>query len=332
MSPHPLDVVLINNHMNDLLEVAAASLKKAAMNEEAKEYILNDEKLFRTLKKAANRYIGGEYLEETITKVLAYNQQGYRCGIEFMGENSHTETEARHATNEFLRACDQIKDAELNATLSLDLSHIGLSISKSLCMENLQRICEAAGRTNIEVTISAESTDKTDAVLDTYLHAASSFDHLSITLQVYLHRTLEDFQELIKTPGRIRLVKGAFDTPKGLSMPRGRALDERYLEYLDELLAIGHKCSIATHDLFIQQSAERMISSYRSRRSVYEFESLYGIQTDQLENLKDKGHPAKIYFVYGQQWYLYLCNRIAEHPMNLFKALIDIVDGSITSS
>jgi proline dehydrogenase len=59
----------------------------------------------------------------------------------------------------------------------------------------------------------------------------------------------------------------------------------------------------------------------------YEFESLYGIGTDQLAALKQRGHPAKMYFVYGQQWYLYLCNRIAEHPLNLFTALNDIVNG-----
>jgi proline dehydrogenase len=313
--------------MNELLNAAAASLRKAAMNQEAKEYILHNEILFKTLKKAADRYIGGENLDETLAKVVFQNEKGYRCGIEFMGENTLTVTEAKQATAEFLRACHRVKAVQLNAALSLDLSHIGLSISEALCMENLQEICEAAAAGNIEVTISAEGPDKTDAVLDTYLQASNLFSNLSITLQAYLHRTKDDFQEVIKRNGRIRLVKGAFETPTELSLPRGAALNERYLEFLDKLLINDHKCAIATHDPYIQQQAEQLIILHQPDLVQYEFESLYGIQSDQLAALKRREHPVKMYFVYGQQWYLYLCNRIAEYPLNLFTALNDIVNG-----
>ena len=75
------------------------------------------------------------------------------------------------------------------------------------------------------------------------------------------------------------------------------------------------------------QQAEQLIILHQPKVQQYEFESLYGIGTDQLAALKQRGHPAKMYFVYGQQWYLYLCNRIAEHPLNLFTALNDIVNG-----
>jgi len=313
--------------MNELLTSAAVSLRKAALNEEAKNYILNNRVLFEILKKAADRFIGGEDLNETALKVTKHNEIGYRSGIEFMGENTRTVKEAHDATAEFLNICERIKIDGLNAAVSLDLSHIGLSISKALCMENLHQICSAAITENIEVTISAESTDKTDAVLNTYLRAAEDFNNLSITLQAYLHRTKDDILDIAKSDGRIRLVKGAFDTPANLSIPRGQKLCERYLEYLDGLLSSGHRCAIATHDAYIQQQAEQMIKIYKPTANIYEFESLYGIQTDQLLSLKEKGHPVKVYFVYGKEWYLYLCNRIAEHPLSLFTALNDIVNG-----
>ena len=313
--------------MNEILNAAAASLRKAAINERAKEYILRNEVLFKTLKKAANRYIGGEDLEETLEKVLIQERAGYRSGIEFMGENTLTAFEAKQATAEFLKACYRIKSVGLDAALSLDLSHIGLSKSKALCMDNLMEICQAAASGNIEVTISAEGTDKTDDVLDIYLLASKMFSNLSITLQAYLHRTKDDFQEVLKRAGRVRLVKGAFETPAGLSLPRGAALNERYLELLDTLLTQDHKCAIATHDVFVQQQAEQLIILHQPEAQQYEFESLYGIGSDQLAKLKQRGHPVKIYFVYGQQWYLYLCNRIAEQPLNLFTALNDIVNG-----
>ena len=68
-----------------------------------------------------------------------------------------------------------------------------------------------------------------------------------------------------------------------------------------------------------------MIQIYSVKSNSYEFESLFGIQSQQLQDLKDEGHPAKVYFVYGKEWYLYLCNRLAEYPLNVFQALNDIL-------
>jgi proline dehydrogenase len=58
----------------DLLKIASDALKKAALNEDAKNFILQNDKLFKTLKKAANRYIGGETIEETVLTIKRLNE------------------------------------------------------------------------------------------------------------------------------------------------------------------------------------------------------------------------------------------------------------------
>ncbi|MHA4809501.1 proline dehydrogenase family protein [Flavitalea flava] len=312
--------------MDKLLSLGAEALRKAALNKEAKDFILGNEHLFKVLKKAANRYIGGETLDETIVKVIEQNKNAIKCSIEFMGENTKTEQDAQKVTHEFINIGSEITNRHLHSTISLDLSHIGLIISEELCLNNLMAICAAASRENIEVIISAEETDKTDAILETYKKAAKIHDNLAITLQAYLYRTKDDFTDLLKEKGRIRIVKGAFETVEGLSMPRGNKLNEAYLGYVDQLLSHKHKCSIATHHGEIQQEAKKLIDLHKTDKNLYEFESLYGIQTEQLIALKEEGYPVKMYFVYGREWYLYLCNRIAENPLNLFQALADIVE------
>lgn len=310
----------------ELLNQTSAALRKAALNEETKEYILSNPVLFNTLKKAADRYIGGETLEETIDKVKFQNKRWLKCSIEFMGENTRTENDANAATDEFIKICQNIKHHGLNSTVSLDLSHIGLAISQDLCVNNLNLICQEASKGNIEVIISAENTDRTDAVLKAYKDIAKIHQNIAITLQAYLYRTKDDFDEVIKLNGRIRIVKGAFETPPRLSLPRGEQLDKVYLNYIDKLLNANHLCSIATHHKEIQQEVTKLIQKYNVNRNIYEFESLFGIQNEQLLNLRDEGHPAKIYFVYGKEWYLYLCNRLAEYPLNVLQALKDIIE------
>ncbi len=310
---------------NKLISIGSEALRKAALNQQAKNYILENEILYGVFKKAANRYIGGETLDETIMKVVNECNNGFKCSIEFMGENTKTAVEAIEAKDEFLKVCHAIAKRQLNSTVSLDLSHIGLGIDRDLCHQNLDEICSLAKSNQTEVIISAEGSDATDNVINLYLEAAKQYENLSITLQAYLHRSKDDFKQLLKARGRIRVVKGAFDVPSELALSRGETLDEIYLNYVDQLLSLKHRCSIATHHDKIQQSVKQLIKQYSASKDLYEFESLYGIRNDQLIKLKEEGYPAKIYFVYGKEWYLYLCNRIAEYPMNIFLALNDIV-------
>ncbi|WP_286857694.1 MULTISPECIES: proline dehydrogenase family protein [Sphingobacterium] len=312
--------------MEQLLTAGAEALRKAALNEDAKAYVLNNEALYKLMKKAADRYIGGENLTETLKKVQTSNDEGFKCSIEYMGESTRSVQEATKATDEFLNICNAINQKKLNSTISLDLSHIGLEISENLCYENLSKICEIAN--DKEVIISAEGTERTDRILKLYQKGSKEFSNLSITLQAYLHRTADDFEAMCKERGRIRIVKGAFETAKGLSLPRGQELNERYLYYVEQLFSRGHLCSIATHHHEIQQEVKKLIDRLGPKKESYEFESLFGIQTEQLAQLRNEGYPTKLYFVYGQEWYLYLCNRLAEYPLNLFRALQDIVEAN----
>ena len=309
--------------MEHLLNLGTSALKKAALNEEAKHYLIENPVLYPLLKKAADRYIGGENLEETLPKVKNENQKGIKCSIEFMGESTRTLEEAKAASDEFLAIAEKINQEKLNSTISLDLSHIGLAISKELCQEHLDTLCRAAGET--EVIISAEGLERTDAVIDMYKWGSQQYKNLSITLQAYLHRTKDDFAEVLKEKGRIRIVKGAFDMPENVALKRGDALNSVYLNYVEQLFKTSHLCSIATHDAVIQQSVIELITDLTPEVSSYEFESLYGIQTEQLMALHEQGYPVKLYFVYGKEWYLYLCNRLAEYPLNVFRALNDVV-------
>jgi len=184
----------------NLLKMGAESLKKAALNEDAKEFVLNNEPLFKTLKKAANRYIGGETLEEALGAVREWNDNGFSVTTDYMGESIRNEKDASAATTEFIQFCRGIELQNLNSSVSLDLSHIGLLVSKDLAMQNLKKICTEAQKIDQEVIISMEGFDRTDSILDIYREVLKGHPNLGITIQAYLHRTKEDFQELIALP------------------------------------------------------------------------------------------------------------------------------------
>lgn len=311
----------MNQH---LLELATETLKKAALNEEAKNFILGNDRLYSVLKKAANRYIGGETLQETIESIKQINKKGFIVTTDFMGESIRNENEAKEATKEFIDFAIAVNNENLNSSISLDLSHIGLLVSRDLTIKNLKLICDEAAKSNQEVIISMEGTDRTDLILDIYQETLATHSNLGITIQAYLHRTKEDINKLMKLPGSIRLVKGAYETPNNLSLKRGDELDKIYLNYAEQLLSSNHKCAIASHDEKIHNEAIKLIDKYKPTN--YVLERLLGICNDDLQNYLDKGYRCRIYVVYGKEWYLYLCNRWAEYPLNLFRGLADIVN------
>lgn len=224
----------------------------------------------------------------------------------------------------FFRLAQALSSKQFRSSISLDLSHIGLLISPALVRQNLSTICVAAAQANQEVIISMEGIDRTDAILDIYKDMLRQHANLGITIQAYLHRTKDDFKDIIQLPGSIRLVKGAYDVPTHAALPRGPELDRVYLNYAEQLLQSNHPCAIASHHDLIFREATQMIDQYKPTE--YVLERLLGIGNEELDLYKNKGYRCRMYVVYGKEWYLYLCNRLAEYPLNLFRALADVVE------
>lgn len=314
--------------MTSIQKQASEALKNLALDENAKSYLLNNPILFNLVLKAAKRYIGGENLTECVKKVKEINQKGIRTTIDYMGESIRDKNEATEVTNEFLELAKQIKKENLNSTISLDLSHIGLSINAQLAYDNLELIAKSTQGMNTEIIISAEGTDRTDSILYDIFHAISpKYSHIGITLQAYLLRTPKDLEAILKnTQGKVRIVKGAFATERGLSIERGKELNNQYIKLIETLLKSERKCSIATHHDVIQEKIKKIILKNKFNSNNYEFEMLYGIREDLLEKMYAEGHPCRQYVVYGKEWFLYLCNRTAENPENLFQVFLDIMN------
>lgn len=308
---------------NMLLDTGATSLKKIALNEEAKKYVLENEVLYSLLKKAADRYIGGENLDEVLLTIAKLNKRGYAVTTDYMGESIHTEIEANLAKDEFITLIRAIKGYGLQSSISLDLSHIGLLVSEDLVKQNLILISEEARNANLEVIISMEGIERTDQVLNIYKEASKTQDNLGITLQAYLHRTIDDFKEVMNCKGSIRMVKGAFDVPENIAIARGNILNDMYLSYVEQLLERNHFCSIASHDHYIFQEAIQLIEKYKATN--YTLERLLGIENNEFDLYKEEKYNCRMYVVYGKEWFLYLCNRWAEYPLNLFRGLEDMI-------
>ncbi|CAK6481427.1 Proline dehydrogenase (plasmid) [Peribacillus frigoritolerans] len=190
-------------------------------------------------------------------------------------------------------------------------------------------MAEEAEKYHLSLMISMEESGKTDQILSIYKKVVVKYTNVGVTLQAQLHRTLNDLKDLLKYSGAIRIVKGAYQEPQDICIPRSERLDQRYLELVDLCVKAGHHVSIASHDEVIYK---QIIESGYLQNPYVEAEMLYGIRPELCKQLKDDGLPVRVYLTYGSEWYLYLVHRIAEYPPNIYVAITDMIRGAEDTS
>lgn len=294
-----------------------------------KNDLQQSKELYPLLSKAARRYVAGEERAEAISIAKNFLAKDYQISLEFIGENTVNLEECQKATNEFMKLIEELGTLAMRQTVSFDLSHIGLSINKEIAYKHLLQLVQQAKKYGIILMISMEESSKTDDILNIYKKIATEYNNIGITLQAHLYRTALDIQELVQYSGKIRIVKGAFQEPNTIALKRSEELNRRYLQYVDQLVKLNHPISIATHDESIIQVMEQR--QYFQQTNV-EIETLYGIRPELIRGLKEKGYNGKVYLPYGQDWYLYLCHRLAENPENLYLAVTDMLSTVLVDS
>lgn len=310
-----------------LVDQAATALRTLALDEAAKEKFCADPLLRSYMHKVSQRYVAGRTVAEALRRVEQIIAQGHAASVEYMGESVRDEAFAMAETEVFMELVREVGRRNLHCSISFDVSHVGMTVDKELGYRNARRIALAAAEINREAMISMEAIDRADDIYDIYarLHREDGLHNVGITVPAKRHRTTRDLPALMKIPGRIRLVKGAYLDPAGVSYDRNSPeLAIAYRGYARELLLSGHKCSIATHDRSIQADISALILAERVDPRWFEFESLIGLGGEQLDALQARGFPTREYAVFGSEHFLYVLNRIAEEPIRVYQAIIDL--------
>lgn len=262
-------------------------------------------------KRAARRFMPGEDLESALNAAAEFARSGMGTVLTNLGERIENLDDASAVRDHYLHVLDTIRERKLPTQISVKLTHLGLSVDRAACTQNLITLERRAEECGSLVWIDMEESQYVDDTLEVFRAARARHEKVGLCLQSYLRRTPADLEALLPLSPAIRLVKGAYREPEDVAFPKKRDTDRAYLE-LSERMFQGGLPVFGTHDL-------QLIDQIRSRaRGAYEVHMLYGIKSAEQRSLAASGVAVRVLISYGANWFPWYVRRLAERPANVW--------------
>jgi len=269
----------------------------------------------------SSRFVAGTQVEDALRATQAINQMGASVSVDNLGENVTNAEEARQSAALYHRMLDQIAELQLNANVSLKLTHMGLDVDENLAYEFVTSlVAKAAAMTPRNfVRVDMEGSPYTQRTLD-FVHELHRKPEnkgcVGAVIQSYMRRAESDIEKLLAEGIRIRLCKGAYKEPAEIAFQPKSEVDANYVKLMKILMKSGVYNGLATHDERIIEEAKAYATREGVPRDAFEFQMLHGIRRDLQQQLVKDGWGMRVYIPFGTEWYPYLMRRLAERPAN----------------
>lgn len=276
---------------------------------------------FFVTRRMAKRFIAGETLQQAITTTQDLNRNGLSVTLDYLGESVARAEDTVEVVDTYIAIVEAIHAQNLNATISLKPTHLGLDIDRALCVKNIKAIISLAHQYSIGATLDMESSAYVDVTLELYRQLRDEFglDNVGTVIQSMLYRSQADMKQLASEGARIRIVKGAYLEPKQVAYPDKADVDKAYIAIMQDYLShpAPAMLEVATHDDQMIQPTIEFVQQHNLSKDRYEFQMLYGIRNNRQLELVQQGHPTRVYVPFGAAWYPYFMRRLAERPANV---------------
>jgi proline dehydrogenase len=264
-----------------------------------------------------SRFVAGSTLEREVAVCQKLNADGYLATLDHLGESVTSLAEAEKSREAYLTALDRIAKLNLEASVSVKLTQLGLDFSEQACLANVECLVARAKSIGRMVEIDMESSAYVDRTLTLVSDLHARYGSVRAVIQAYLYRSERDIQNLCRLAIPIRLCKGAYRESSDIAFPRKKDVDANYVRLMLELFDRGTLPAIASHDEHILNRALAYIQERNIAADRFEFQMLYGIGRELQHRLVGAGYRLRLYVPYGNAWYPYFMRRLAERPANV---------------
>ncbi|WP_226011178.1 proline dehydrogenase family protein [Halomicrobium salinisoli] len=273
----------------------------------------------------ARRFVAGESAAEVLERARQLQARDVGTICNRLGEHYDERGPADEDAAAYCRLVDDIADADLRARVSVKPSQLGLDVGEDVFRENLARVVERADDRGVFVWLDMEDHPTVEATLNAYEHhARETGGNVGVCVQANLRRTRTDLERLAELPGKVRLVKGAYDPPAEVAYRDKQRVDAEFRDCLRYMFTnFEGGVAVGSHDPEMLSLADSLHEEFGTP---YEVQMLMGVREDALFDLADDCEVWQ-YAPYGDRWLSYFYRRVMERRQNALFALRAILSG-----
>ena len=188
-------------------------------------------------RRVSGRFVAGTEIADAVRATQAINDAGMSVTIDNLGENVTNPDEARHSGQLYDQTLDAIAANQLNANISLKLTHMGLDVDENLAREIVSGLVAKSASMNPLgfVRVDMEGSPYTQRTLD-FVHdlhrMPGNANSVGTVIQAYLKRSESDIEKLLAEGIRIRLCKGAYKEPPEIAFAAKSDVDANYVKLM----------------------------------------------------------------------------------------------------
>jgi proline dehydrogenase len=278
----------------------------------------------------SKKYISGENMSDAMRESVRLNAEGCSVTLDVLGEHINMLSEAESFKTQYIEVIEQFSSRKIIGNISLKPSMFGLLLDKEVCYSNIRDILLVAVKCDNFIRIDMEDSTCTDDEIALYNRLRREFpNHVGLVLQAYMHRTLDDVKTMISDPTasnslNFRLCKGIYIEDKSIAFKGYQEVRDHYLEDLELMLKNNIYVGIATHDRYLVDQAILLVEKLQIPKDRYEFQMLFGVNSNLRRSLVKRGFPMRVYVPFGTHWFSYSTRRLKENPhmvWHILKAL-----------
>ena len=212
-------------------------------------------------RRLSSRFVAGTQVEDALRVTQAVNRAGLSVSVDNLGENVTNADEARDSAQLYHQMLDEISSRQLNANVSLKLTHMGLDVDEQLARDLVTGLVAKAAAMQPPnfVRVDMEGSPYTQRTLD-FVHELHRMPGhagaVGAVIQSYMRRAESDIEKLLAERIRIRLCKGAYKEPDEIAFQKKSEVDANYVRLMKVLMKSGVYHGLATHDESIIQQAK----------------------------------------------------------------------------
>jgi proline dehydrogenase len=219
--------------------------------------------------------------------------QEIHCTIAYLGGYPQTDEQASQNVKSYLDSIKALSQQKLGASITVKPTTLGAILNKTRCTEHILTVLREAKTHQVGFELATEGKDLVQYAVETAVTCAKERHDVTIALQAYLDRTIEDLKITLSNRIRPRLVKGAY-----LGDTRDFAeIQGRFRKLAMIMLKNKHHILVGTHD---SELIEWIMQRMNSNKQLVEFGFLKGLAEKTKVDLAKQGWKVLEYVPFGK--------------------------------